>query len=337
MGRKIKGFFFVILLVFFAAAIWWSESLRPYAAAEEEAEVEVLTIYPGMQVSQIAEELESRNLIRSARVFRYLAKLRNVDALLRSGDYSVSQALTPQQVIDKLLQEPEMGTVRVTIPEGFTTEQIANTLTQKELGSKATFYQAIAEEEFSYTFLAGAPAGEKRLDGFLFPDTYFWTENAAPREILDKFLQRFQLELTAEAQARLQSLNLSVREWVTLASLVEKEAQMPEDRPVIAAVFMNRLDKKMKLESCATIQYVLGTPKAKLYEKDLQIPSPYNTYLHEGLPPGPIASPGHAALEAVLYPADTEFLFFLAKGDGYHVFAKTFAEHLQNQRTYGDS
>ncbi|MDR3271811.1 MAG: endolytic transglycosylase MltG [Peptococcaceae bacterium] len=332
--RKIKGIIFVVVLIICLLLGWWRWATLPHAA-DSPAASEVLTVTPGMNARQVAQELENRGFIRNATVFLILAKQQNLDASLRYGDYMVSQADSPQQIINKLLQASWTGEVRVTIPEGYTTEQIMETISEKGLCSKEALYTAIRAVPLDTAVAIDAPADEHRLDGFLFPDTYFFATQETPEEIINKLLRRFASEYTKEAEERLRSAGLSLREWVILASIVEKEAKKAEDRPVIAGVFLNRLTIHMKLQSCATIQYILGTPKAVLSTKDLEIPSPYNTYLHEGLPPGPIASPGHAALQAVIYPADTDYLYFLAKSDGYHAFAKTYTEHLQNQRQYG--
>ncbi|MHB1653436.1 MAG: endolytic transglycosylase MltG [Desulfitobacteriaceae bacterium] len=310
---------------------WWQWALKPYSPA---GKMEVLAVMPGTTARQVGLELERRHLIHNAWVFGRLAHAQQVDNRLLSGEYYVSANMSSGEIIKLLLKGPDIEIVRVTIPEGYNTEQIINVLVQKGLGSKEDLTKVIASDAFPYSFLDGAPAGIHRLEGFLFPDTYFFKKGTNPHTVIDAFLQRFNRELLPEVKTQLGEAKLSIHDWVTLASIVEKEAEKQEDRPVIASVFINRLDKKMKLESCATVQFVLGTPKPKLYDKDLQTPSPYNTYLHGGLPPGPISNPGHASLQAVLHPAQTDYLYFLAKSDGYHVFAKTFGEHLQNQRLY---
>ena len=326
------GLLALSLAVVLVAWNWWQWALKPYAVGP--ATQELLTVLPGMNTRQIASELENRHLIRNAWVFSYLARTGQVDAKLKPGEYKLSAALSPQDIINKLLKGPDIEILKVTIPEGFTTEQIITTLVQKGLGTKEAYAKVMAADTFPYSFLKDAPEGPHRLDGFLFPDTYYLAKDMTPHAVIDKMLERFGKEITPDTESQLKAMKFSIRQWVILASIVEKEAVKETDRPLIASVFLNRLAKKMKLESCATIQYILGTPKPKLYDKDLQIPSPYNTYLHAGLPPGPIASPGHASLDAVLHPAQSDYLFFLAKSDGYHVFAKTFEEHLENQRKY---
>lgn len=322
----------ILALAVIAGGVWWSWATQPYSASQKTSEIVAIT--SGMSATQVGVELERRHLIRSARAFSILAGQLHADSKLYAGEYLLSSNLSPRDMLKELLAGPEMATIRVTIPEGYTTDQIVNLLVQKGIGTKEEYSKVLATDTFSYPFLQGIPQDAHRLDGFLFPDTYFLDKKATPHTVIDLMLQRFQKEDTPEVEAQLKTMKLSLRDWVTLGSLVEKEAAKESDRPLIAGVFMNRLNSNMPLQSCATIQYILGTPKPVLYDKDLQIPSPYNTYLHAGLPPGPIASPGHASLDAVLHMTKTDYFYFLAKPDGYHVFAKTYAEHLQNQKKY---
>lgn len=334
MARKQTVIFTVlaiVMLVLLSGCGWWTWAIQ---SKDMKGTSEVLTVEPGMNTRQIAAMLEEHKIIRSALVFRYLAKAEKADEKIIHGMYLFSPAQSPIEILNELINGPDVEILRVTFPEGYNTDQIVTALVEKGLGTKEDFYHVIANDVFDYAFLQGTPSGIHRLDGFLFPDTYYFEKNNSPHEIIEKILQRFGQEITSDTATQLQQVGLTLYEWVTLSSLVEKEAVKAEDRQLIASVFLNRLAKNMKLESCATIQYILGTPKAKLYEKDLQIPSPYNTYLHAGLPPGPIASPGHASLDAVLHPAKTDYLFFVAKSNGYHVFSKTYEEHLQNQKKY---
>ena len=311
---------------------WWTWAIKPYSSTGNS---EKITITQGTTVDQLAEELEQRHLIRSAWVFKFLARSRQAELKLYVGDYQLTPMMLPDEIINNLLKGPGLAdTNHVTIPEGYTTEQIIALLVQKGIGSKAEFTKVITEDTFTYSFLKGAPTGIHRLEGYLFPNTYFIDVKTSPHAVIDLFLQQFAKELTPEVQQQLATMNLTVPQWVTLGSLVEKEAVKESDRPLIASVIMNRLKSKQLLQIDATIQFLLGTPKPKLYNKDLQIPSPYNTYLHLGLPPGPIANPGDASLQAALHPAQTDFLYYVAKKDGYHVFAKTYAEHLKNVKLY---
>ena len=331
---KIRIINWVVILLVLAGVsggVWWSWAIQPFS---NQNTAEMIAITAGMTANQVGGELEHRHLIRSAQVFSILAVLLQADTKLSAGEYLLSAQMSPQEMLKKLVSGPETEIILLTIPEGYTTDQIVNLLVQKGIGTKEDFQRVLAADYFDYSFLHGIPQDIYRLDGFLFPDTYFLDQKNTPHEAINLMLQRFQNELTAEVQTQLQGMNLSIRDWVNLASLVEKEAVQETDRSIIVSVLLNRLDRNMPLQVDATIQYILGTPKAKLYNKDLQINSPYNTYLHNGLPPGPIASPGHASLEAVLNPEKTAYLYYLAKPDGYHVFANTFEEHLQNQKKY---
>ena len=326
------GFILVLLVGYFGFSSWWAWATAPYSPTGNN---EKITITPGTTAALLAEELHERHLIRNAWVFRYLVHARQSDFKLYVGDYQLAPTMPPSEMIKRLLNSPiALVTNSVTIPEGYTTEQIIDLLVQKGIGSKADFTKVVTEDGFTYPFLKDVPKGIHRLEGYLFPNTYDISVKTTPHAVIDLLLQQFAKELTPEVQKQLDIVKLSVPQWVTLGSLVEKEALRESDRPLISSVFMNRLKIGQPLQSCATIQFLLPTPKEKLYDKDLQIPSPYNTYLHAGLPPGPIANPGHASLQAVLHPTQSDMLYFVAKKDGYHAFAKTYAEHLKNIKLY---
>jgi len=317
-----------------AAWSWWHYAQKPISETAKES---VFVVEPGMTAEDVAAELEQQGIIRSALAFNILARLEKVDASLKAGNYILSPSMSVKEIIALLLEGPKPEHIVVTIPEGYYTSQIIDLLVAKGLGTKEEYEQVLATAEFEYEFLESIPETvdpAKRLDGFLFPDTYFFSPDSTPYDVIDRLLDRFEDEVTEEVKATLAKRNLTLYEWVTLGSIVEKEAAKDEDRPIIAGVFYNRLAKGMPLQSCATIQYILGKPKAVLYDQDLEIESPYNTYKYAGLPPGPISNPGHASLVAALYPAQTKYLYFLAKSDGYHVFAETYEQHLRNQQLY---
>lgn len=326
------GVILVLLVGFMGFSAWWAWAQKPYSLTGNSVKI---TITPGTTAAQLAEELQQRHLIRSTWAFRYLARTRQSDFKLYVGDFQLSPTMPPSEMINRLLISPTaIVTNKVTIPEGYRTEQIIDLLVQKGIGSQEEFAKVVTEDEFTYPFLKNAPKGIHRLEGYLFPNTYDISLKATPHSVIDMLLQQFVKELTPEVQKLLDTKKMSVPEWVTLGSLIEKEAVKEEDRPLIASVIMNRLKINMPLQIDATIQFLLETPKLKLYYKDLEIPSPYNTYLNAGIPLGPIANPGHASLQAVLYPAQSDFVYYVAKKDGYHVFAKTYAEHLKNVKLY---
>lgn len=312
-------------------AVWWNWATRPYA---ESGKSEVIAVSQGMNASQIAQELERRQLIRNAWAFRLLASQQKADSKLYAGEYLLAAEMSPQEMIQKLSAGPEVVATRITIPEGYTTAQIVDHLVSQGIGAKEEYQKIIANDPFDYAFLQGIPAGETRLDGFLFPDTYFIDKKTSPRMSIDMMLKRFEKEVTPEVQTRLKEMNLSLRDWVNLASIVEKETGKETDSPIIAGVFLNRLRIGMPLQSDATVAYVLGTNKYIHTLEDIKVQSPYNTYVNKGLPPGPIDSPGHASLDAVIHSTKTNYLYFVAKKDGSSVFAETHEEQLRNQTKY---
>lgn len=339
MGRRRHrsriGLYTVVMLLILVPIVlgfWWSVNLKPVS---DSAQKQVFVLEEGMSASQIAKALEEMGIIRSAEVFRQLCRVEKADAKLKAGMYTLSPALSSREILEILLQGPEPDIIKVTIPEGYTVAEIVSTLVQNGLGAEKELYQAMQSFGANdYSFLKDLPTGKTRLEGFLFPDTYFFDRDSTPKEVINRFLERFEQEVTAEVQNRLQELDMSVYHWVIKASIVEREAVIQEERAIIAGVFDNRLKQGMALQSCATVQYILGEVKPVLSIEDTQIDSPYNTYKYPGLPPGPIANPGHASLNAALYPAETDYLFFVAKNDGSHAFAKTYNEHLQNINRY---
>jgi len=290
--------FLSLIVIPIAFLMWWFGNLQPLS---ETGQKEIFEVKQGMTASQVADELEKRRIIQSAQAFKQLSKLNNVDSKLMAGQYLVSSAMSARDVLDILLKGPEPDIIKVTIPEGYTVKQVVNTLAKNGLGTEQELSKAM--ESFTtkdYSFLQDIPTGKERLEGFLFPDTYFFDKNAEPKEVINRFLERFDKELSVETRSRLQELNLSVYDWVIKASVVEREAVKAEERPLIAGVFDNRLRTGMPLQSCATVQYILGEVKPVLSIADTEIDSPYNTYKYAGLPPGPISNPGHASLDRLL-------------------------------------
>ncbi|MBM7868132.1 endolytic transglycosylase MltG [Heliobacterium gestii] len=326
---------FVAIIGIIAAVIAFQMYQQGLTALDPEDRQEIVVEIPSnVTAREIGDLLESKKVIRSSSAFASYARGHGGESL-KAGEYALTPSLSVPEILNVLI-EGKTRLYSVTIPEGYTTRQIIELFTSKGLVDREAFRKALAQTPLDYDYLKGLPANENRLEGFLFPATYRIRRETTPEEIVRMLVSRFDQEMTPEVRARMKALNIGVRDAVILASLVEREAQKEEDRPVISAVFRNRLNKGMKLEACSTIQYLLGQPKAKLYYKDLQIESPYNTYKYQGLPPGPIANPGKASLQAALYPANTDYLYFVAKGDGYHQFSRTYSEHLQAVAKYGN-
>lgn len=327
--------FIGIIIIAIAAVytLYMGEESKPAEPGSEN--YVTVTIPTGTGTEGIANILNENNIIDNTGVFKLLSKSKGYDGKFKAGQYSLSPGMSMEEIMDALLAG-KAETVRFTIPEGFDIKRTTAKLSEEGLINAETFAKEIESGQFEYEFLKDAPAGPDRLEGFLFPETYEIFANANEHDIIDKMLYQFEKVFTDEYYARAEKLGMSVREVITLASIIEREARVPEDRPVIASVFYNRLKIDMPLQSCATVQYILGEQKPVLSIKDTKIESPYNTYLNPGLPPGPIASPGADSIKAALYPADTDYLYFLAKGDGSHAFSSTYEQFLKDKAKYID-
>jgi UPF0755 protein len=276
----------------------------------------------GASFSAAADSLSRAGLVSSARLFRLYARFSGKDRNIKPGTYLVKRGTPWSEIIDAL--HGGHGLVNtVTIPEGFTIAQIVPALAR-----------ALSVPEDSVSAAVNDTAIVSRLqipgktpEGYLFPDTYAFPDGTKPRDAILEMVKRFEREWKPEWTARLDTLGRTRHEIVTLASIVEREAKVASERPVIAAVYLNRLRIGMPLQADPTVQYARGSHTNRVLLKDLEIDSPYNTYRYPGLPPGPIASPGGASLQAALYPADVQYLYFVAMPDGHHEFRRTLDEH----------
>jgi UPF0755 protein len=300
----------------------------------------VFVVEPGDTAGDIALRLKRWGLITDAEIFRQLAQYEKADSKLEAGRYELRANMTMGEIIEAL-QHGRLEEIAVTIPEGWRAEQIAEMLVEEAGVDGDQFLDLVQGGYFNYEFLQSRPP-EATLEGFLFPDTYLLPVQPTALDIIERMLADFDQRFTAEMRQAAEEQEMTIYQVVTLASIVEREAVVAEERPIIAGVFLNRLEDGMSLDSCPTVQYALGyqedasqwwkTPVT--LEELAQVNSLYNTYLHRGLPPGPICNPGLASIQAVLEPVESDYVYFLAKGDGSHAFAKTFEEHLQNQRKY---
>lgn len=298
--------------------------LAPVSASPSPAKVVIVP--PGSSAAEVGAQLRSEGLIRSAWAFKTYLRITGMARSLRPGEYLISPQESGYQIARRVW-EGDTVKYRFTVPEGYTVAQIAALLEKNGLTDKQRFLDIAKEGDFPYPFLERRTDTRYQLEGFLFPDTYEVSRNMSPEEIIGMMLRRFAEVFKEDYVRRAEELGMSVYDVVTLASVIEKEAKKPEERSIVSSVFHNRLKRGMKLESCATVQYALGTVKQRLTVEDTRYPSPYNTYLHPGLPPGPISCPGEAAIRAALFPADTEYLYFVARPDGSHVFSRTLTEH----------
>lgn len=266
--------------------------------------------------------LVSEGVLVNGWALSWWARLTGADRRIKSGEYEFTEPLSPLQLLHRLT-EGESLRFMVTIPEGKTVKEVAALLAAKGLGTEENFLCLNTDPAFLDRW--GLPP--QGLEGYLFPDTYFFSRLATPEEILGKMIERFYTVFTASMYRRAEELKMSPHEVVTLASLVEKETGAAAERPLVSSVFHNRLKKGMLLQCDPTVIYGIENFDGNLTRLHLQTPTPYNTYIIPGLPPGPIANPGLHALLATLNPADRPYLYFVAKGDGTHEFSSDLATH----------
>lgn len=279
----------------------------------------------GSGTAAIGRILEEDGVIKSARQFKIKSRMDKNDGKYRTGVYELSPSMDMDEIM-QILMDGSQNTLRFMVPEGYTLKQIADKFAETGNGTAEDFLNETQNGDFDFEYNDQMVDGEKRYEGFLYPDTYEIYKNESAHGIIQRMLTRFEQVYDAAAdEATVDTSKYSVFDLVTVASLIEREVKLDEERPLVASVIYNRLNKNMKLQMCSTVQYALGTPKARLMNSDLKIDSPYNTYQNAGLPAGPIASPGQASISAALHPADTDYLYFVltSAGSGKHNFAST--------------
>jgi UPF0755 protein len=285
-------------------------------------EYKIIDIIEGMDSYKIAKLLAEEKLIKSQSAFLILIRLNGASRHLKAGRYKLNAQLSIPQIIHKLVRG-EVIKQHLVIPEGFTIAQIAQLWEAKGLGKASYFEQATRNPNLLQKYHIKAP----NLEGYLFPNTYEVTYSTTPEMFIERMLQGFNRRFTNELRQEADNLNLSVHEVVTLASIIEKECKVDYERPIISAVFHNRLQQGWKLEADPTVLYALGNFKRKLTFDDLKTNSPYNTYVYNRLPPGPICNPGITSIIAAVRPNQTPYMYFVAMGNGTHYFSKTLDEH----------
>lgn len=317
---------------------------EPVIVKEDEAVQFV--IERGASTATIVRNLMEQGLIENETIFKLLSKINGYDGTYQSGTHIVSKSLNYDEMMRVLSNPPASTTVM--IPEGRTFTQIVDILYEKKLiKDKKKFTEVANTGEFKYDFLKDIPSRDNRLEGYLFPDTYEFDLNVSEQQIIEKMLDNFDRKFRDEYRERIEGLgkDMNLDKVIIIASLIEREARDPDDRYLISGVLYNRLTSKdsslRKLQIDATVQYVMlketGAYKDRLLYKDLEVDDPYNTYLYEGLPPGPICCPGEAAIKAALNPDDQGYFYYVARGDaaGSHEFSKTFKQHQAAIKKYG--
>ncbi len=294
---------------------------------------QTVVVDKGRSTTSVIEELYQKQIVSNPHFFKAYARLKNATSKIRAGEYAFPAGLTPPQVLDLLLKG-DFATRRITIPEGWNVRDVARALTQQGLVDEAKFLAKASDPVFLASLGVAAPS----LEGYLFPDTYEIYRPKDEEEVLKKLVARFREVWTSEFEAQVAAKGMDAYQVLILASIVEKETGRAEERPMIASVFANRIARGMPLATDPTIIYgvlaATGTFDGNLTRRHLETPGPYNTYLNPGLPPTPIANPGRAAIQAVISPAMTTYLYFVAKGDGTHQFSSTENEHFEAVRKY---
>lgn len=322
---SLLGVLVVLLLCGGGAGVWiWSYMTTP---APGEGSV-LVTIPKGSGVRAVGRLLAEKKLITDDIRFLIVARYTKTAGKLKAGEYEIAYNLTPVEVL-RVLEQGKVYYHAVTIPEGYDLVQICTIFAEHGWGDKQDFMRLATDPAFIQSLGIDA----ETLEGYLFPDTYFLTRSTATTEtIIQLMVKRFQAvvqDLPVNRQQR-----FTLHQIVTLASMIEKETGAAHERPLIAGVFLNRLDRKMRLQSDPTVIYGVDGFDGNITKKDLRRSTPYNTYVIHGLPPGPICSPGKEALKAVLFPAETKALYFVARNDGTHVFSTTLRAHNQAVQKY---
>ncbi|NLJ40303.1 MAG: endolytic transglycosylase MltG [Clostridiales bacterium] len=344
----------VVLTVYAAVNIAQNKYIKPVDI--NNTKLIDVEIPKGSSLSKISQILYENGLIRSKTAFKLYVDLSNKTSKLRAGKYQLSQDMDLGRIMDELLSgSAAIDTVKITIIEGWDIRKIAKYLVKDmELNfSEKDFIEAAKVENFAdFPFLQDIPEERKKnevgnapIEGYLFPDTYLVYEDATPQDIMRKMLSQFEKVYNESALERAIELDMTMDEVVTLASVIQREARINEEFTMISAVFHNRLDKDMLLGSCATVQFLLNEDRWKLTEEEMNIDSPYNTYINKGLPVGPIASPGRLALASAVNPyeeymeGENPYLYFVLKDPktGEHIFNTDYNQHLKDKEEYEDT
>ncbi len=339
MKKKI-GFFLLVIIVLAIGINYYINNyidnfLKPVDSNDDKKII--VEIPEGSSTNNIAEILLDNKLIQDSKVFKYYAKKTNSDIKLKAGNYVLSRNMSVDELLNVLIKGGTTGnTVDITIIEGLTIEKTAQSISE-HLGLNYEIMLSLMNNadyfREDYQFLIDNPE-IKGLQGYLMPETYNVYIKSDEETVIRVMLSQFDDFYKEDIKPLLSNSSLSMEDVINLASIVEKEAVLDEERDVVAATFLNRLDVNMKLQSCATVNYAHGEWKERLTNEDIAIDSPFNTYIIEGLPPGPINSPGKKSILAVLEPADVDYLFFVAIGDGSHYFSNNYEDHLAAKNKY---
>ena len=319
---------FLVIVGAVGAVIYdlWQFSTK---AADTMVAEKSISIRSGQSLKKTAAILHEEGIIASASKFAWIARLKEYDKKLQAGEYILSASMTPLHILEMMVNG-SVKLYKITIPEGFNNFQISEIVTKSGFATQTDFLNLATDS--ATTRKMGIEAAT--LEGYLFPDTYFFPKDVAVEKIISKMTGRFREVFSEDWKKRAQKMGFSIHQVVTLASIIEKETGAPIERPIISSVFHNRLKKGMRLETDPTVIYGIKDFDGNITRKHLNTATPYNTYKIKGLPPGPIANPGFASLEAALFPADTSFLYFVSKKDSTHHFSKNLKDHNKAVKKY---
>ncbi|QHI73694.1 endolytic transglycosylase MltG [Aminipila terrae] len=338
---KVKGKIFNIIVIISVLVVILTGSIFYYVSNlgkpfdKNNTRAVAVNIPPGSGTGTIGQILQKNRIISSANNFKLLSKMDGNDGKYKAGEYSLSPSMTIEQIM-KIIISGDSNTGRFTIPEGLTLKETAEKLAAKNLINKESFMSEAQYGTFNYKFMSLLPNNANRLEGFLYPETYDIYTTASEHEIINKMLAQFDKLVTDEYYNRATAMGYDMYKIITIASLIEKETLVSSEKATVASVIYNRLAINMPLQIDAAVQYALPEHKDRLDYNDLQVNSPYNTYQNTGLPPGPICSPGIDSIKAALYPADTNYYYYVlsAEKNGSHKFSNTYEEFLKNKKAY---
>jgi len=300
-----------------------------YPSNPEQSVTVIVVIESGQQFKTIPAHLHRLGILKKPFKFGIYARIKHLDKRIKAGEYLLSSVMSPKEILHKFVSG-KVRLYKVTLPEGYSQSQIAGVIAEVGLATEEAFMKAVYDSDLVHSFGINADS----LEGYLFPDTYYFSRGIPVEKMISTMVNRFYSQFKPEWKKRAEEIGFSIHEIVTLASMIEKETGAPFERPIISSVFHNRLKKKMRLESDPTVIYGIKGFNGNITRKHLNAQTPYNTYRNRGLPPGPIANPGSAAIESALYPEDSSFLFFVSKKDGTHKFSTTISEHNRAVRKY---
>jgi UPF0755 protein len=327
-----KGIIIFVVLIFILAVsggLYFGSRIFLPLSEDSTGNPRLIKIKSGLSVKTIADSLEKYEIIKNADDFIFTTKLFGNVAKLKAGAYWLNRKLSPYKAM-KLLVGGKVSSVNVVIPEGVTSYHIASIFSKKLEIDSTKFIDLVNNPDL----ISSYDLNVNSLEGYLFPNTYSFYWGITEQEIIDILIKEFHHNLTDSLKNIVIEKGWSVHQILTLASIIEGEAMVDSERAVISAVYHNRLKKGILLQADPTIQYIIPDGPRRLLNRDLAIDSPYNTYRYAGLPPGPVNNPGFQSIIAAIYPADVDYIYFVAKGDGSHIFSRTWNEHLRAKANF---